>query len=139
MKLTKSKLKQIIKEELGRVLEKEEYKPLYEVLGMALQDFVKETDLKLDPKVAEALKDYDWTTEDQDWKGTTALVLGTIEQAGGDYLYDVMKDAGLLDALLQKMHEYAEKFAKPVKRKRKLAIIPYSDHMWNEDKWGEEL
>ena len=139
MKITKTQLKQIIKEELGRVMEQEEYLPLYKVFGKALNDFVEETELRNNPEVVEAVKDYDWETDYEDWDKRNVLVLGTIKHAGGDFLYDAIKEAGLLDSLLDKLVSYSEQYAKPVKRPRKIGIIPYTEYKWNEDKWGEEL
>jgi len=140
MKITKSQLKQIIKEEIERVMEPEgeerEYLRLGEVFEKALTDFVNETPaLHTNNDVVEALVDYDYGHSDK----YNALVLGTVIVGGGDFLYDFIEENGLLPALQTKIEQYAEKFAKPTKRPRKLTIIPYSDYEWNEDKWGMEL
>jgi hypothetical protein len=140
MKITKSQLKKIIKEELGRVIEggeeEIEYRPLGHVLGDALRDFVDETPaLHTDERVAEAVRDYDWGFSDQ----FNGLYLGTIKGGGGDFLYDFIEEKGLLPALQAKMEQYVEERAKPTKRPRKLTIIPYTRYEWNEDEWGENL
>ena len=140
MKITKSQLKEIIKEELGKVMEPVgedyEYLRLGEVFEKALTDFVNETPaLHTNNDVVEALVDYDYGHSDK----YNALVLGTVIAGGGDFLYDFIEENGLLPALQTKIEQYAEKFAKPTKRPRKLTIIPYSKYEWNEDKWGMEL
>jgi hypothetical protein len=140
MKITKQHLTQVIKEELLVVMEQEgeekEYMYLSEVFAKALTDFVNETPiLHTNHDVVEAIVTYDFTDDGE----RNALVLGTIKNGGGDFLYDFIKENGLLPALQTKIEQYAEKFAKPTKRPRKLTIIPYSDYQWNEDKWGENL
>jgi hypothetical protein len=109
------------------------------LLGKALRDLVSETELKNDPDVVEAVEDHDYETDYENWDRRSVLVLGTIKSDGGDALYTAIEKAGLLDDLLKKMESYVKQHAKPVKRPRKLGIIPYSDYQWNEDKWGEEL
>ena len=141
MKLTKSKLKQLIKEEIEAMEApaEKEFQSVSALLGKALRDLVGETELKNDPDVVEAVEDHDYSTDYEDWDRRSVLVLGTIKMGGGDALYTAIEKAGLLDDLLKKMESYVEQHAKPVKRPRKLGIIPYSDYQWNEDKWGEEL
>jgi hypothetical protein len=141
MKLTKSKLKQLIKEEIEAMdaPAEKEFQSVSALLGKALRDLVGETELKNDPDVVEAVEDHDYSTDYEDWDRRSVLVLGTIKMGGGDALYTAIEKAGLLDDLLKKMESYVEQHAKPVKRPRKLGIIPYSDYQWNEDKWGEEL
>ena len=135
MKLTKRRLKQIIKEEIEKSAQ--EYLPLHKVFGKALMDFLEETELKNNPHVVEAVRDYDWTTDYEELDRENVLVLGTIEGAGGDFLYDTIDSAGLLDALLQKLESYSEQYGKPTKVPRKIGVIPYSEYKWNEDKWEE--
>ena len=142
MKLTKEKLKQIIREEMESVMGQEggerEYQPLSDVLGDALRDFVDETPaLHTNDRVVEAVTDHDWGFSDR----YNGLYLGTIKKlgGGGDFLYDFIEEKGLLPALQTKMEQYAEERAKPTKRPRKMTIIPYSDYEWNEDEWGEDL
>ena len=66
--------------------------------------------------------------------------MGTIIDYGGDRLYNLIAavDPGFKN-LLTKIHDYAIKLGKPVKRPRKFGVIPYTDYKWNEDAWGEEL
>ena len=141
MKITKQQLKRIIKEaiEAMEAPAKKEFQSVSVLLGKALRDLVSETELKNDPDVVEAVEDHDYETDYENWDRRSVLVLGTIKRDGGDALYTAIEKAGLLDDLLKKMESYVKQHAKPVKRPRKLGIIPYSDYQWNEDKWGEEL
>jgi hypothetical protein len=112
MKITKRQLKRIIKEaiEAMEAPAEKEFQSVSVLLGKALRDLVSETELKNDPDVVEAVEDHDYETDYENWDRRSVLVLGTIKSDG-----------------------------EPVKRPRKLGIIPYSDYQWNEDKWGEEL
>jgi hypothetical protein len=141
MKITKRQLRRIIKEaiEAMEAPAKKEFQSVSVLLGKALRDLVSETELKNDPDVVEAVEDHDYETDYENWDRRSVLVLGTIKGGGGDALYTAIEKAGLLDDLLKKMESYVKQHAKPVKRPRKLGIIPYSDYQWNEDKWGEEL
>ena len=141
MKITKQQLRRIIKEaiEAMEAPAEKEFQSVSVLLGKALRDLVSETELKNDPDVVEAIEDHDYETDYENWDRRSVLVLGTIKMGGGDALYTAIEKAGLLDDLLKKMESYVKQHAKPVKRPRKLGIIPYSDYQWNEDKWGEEL
>jgi hypothetical protein len=102
----------------------------------ALKDFIAETPaLANDEAVIEHMEDHDYEVQNN-----SQLVLGTIKWGGGDRLYNLIAavDPGFKN-LLTKIHDYAIKFGKPVKRPRKFGVIPYTDYKWNEDAWGEEL
>ena len=117
----------------------EEYLGTWDFVFKALKDFIAETPaLAKGPSVAEDIDDDAYTMEYQDRSNN--LVLGTIIDGGGDRLYHTIAaaDPGFKN-LLAKMHDYAVKYGKPVKRPRKFGVIPYTDHYWNEDDWGEDL
>jgi len=113
-----------------------EYLDTGDFMLKALRDFIAETPaLANDEAVAKAMKNHSYEVQNR-----LELVLGTIKWDGGDRLYNLIAavDPGFKN-LLTKIHDYAIKFGKPVKRPRKFGVIPYTDYKWNEDAWGEEL
>ena len=110
-----------------------------DAITAAFEDFVAEKNLNEDPQFEEGFENQEYMTNYFDIHNQ--LVLGTIERAGGDYLYDHIKGKDLMSELEKKIGEYIQKCTNPRKRPAKFKIIPYSKYQWNadEDDYGEEL
>jgi hypothetical protein len=114
------------------------------VLPAAFEQFVQQRpELMNDPLFKEGCK-YGVDTTYEVSTGRNLLVLGTVIDGGGDYIYDILNDALLLPALQRSLQQAVDTAVtagklKQTKKKRSVGIIPYSEYEWNADVLGEEI